>query len=116
MNLTVESDTLIVENESGAIRLSAEEAAKLILHARKVLNQLAQSSQGGPVRAIATLQAESIRAVVDAHHTSVLLLIRGEDGEDQAYGFSLDQAMLVRDDLSEMIDVVKRSSGERSFQ
>lgn len=50
MNLTVESDALIVENESGAIRLSAEEAAKLILHARKVLNQLAQSSQGGPVR------------------------------------------------------------------
>ncbi|MBS1164717.1 MAG: hypothetical protein H6R00_742 [Proteobacteria bacterium] len=110
MNISTIGDRLAIETEDGRITLSAEEVAKLIVNARQILGRLASASpEEGQYRPVPSIRATGLKASLDAHHSSVVLAVRREDDQDDAYVLSVEAAKGLAEDI---LDLVKQVAAE----
>lgn len=93
MQIVIGGDKLQIEAGGGRITLSVEEFATLAANSQRLLRQLTLSSpESGGYIPVPTMRAEEIKAVLDAHHSSIVLEVIHQGAVDSAYELSFESA------------------------
>jgi hypothetical protein len=115
MQLTPEGNRVRFENGRGeVIYLTPDEVGKLVLHAPKILRELA--SPDPKYKPVPTIGAKNSIVSLDAHHTVVILQIEREDGELIGYLIQPDTARELQDALGRKIEQIEEASAKKTTQ
>jgi hypothetical protein len=115
MRLLPTNDGFLLETSAGAsINLTEEEALELPQLAHQIQDHIrSRRPRTFPVR---TYEANEITVGLDAHHTLVLLRMRGPDGLEVSYHLSLDTAKSTRDSLTRKVEQIESAQQNRTTQ
>jgi hypothetical protein len=114
MRLTPTNQGYQLEASSGSINLTMEEALELAPLARQAQDHI--RSRYPRMFPVYSYAVEEAICGIDAHHTQVLLRLRGQDGLEVSYQLSSDTARSMRDGLTRKIEQLGVEQKKRTPQ
>ena len=112
---TIDRQAIVTNNAGDKITLSLEDIARLAMYSRRHMAQLASLTRAGPVP-LATIEATSVHARLDAHKTTVVLEIRCVDGTQDGYALPIATASALSSELLEAVAAASAQSGNHKVQ